>query len=223
MNKIPYPFHRTRVKICGFTRPQDALAAVRLGADALGLVFYPPSPRHVDIERAQAIVAELPPFITVVGLFVDAAAARVAEVLGAVRIDLLQFHGDEDAGYCGAFAKPYIKAIRMKPGLDLVSTVAKYRAASGILLDAWHPDAQGGTGDRFDWGLIPVEFAATLTLAGGLTPGNVAEALRTVRPYALDVSSGVEAGKGIKDTAKMAAFIQEVHLFDSKQYADGSL
>jgi len=223
VNKIPYLFRRTRVKICGFTRPQDALAAVRLGADALGLVFYPPSPRHVGIEQARAIVAGLPPFVTVVALFVDAAAARVAEVLGAVRIDLLQFHGDEDAGYCGAFAKPYLKAIRMRPGLDLAGAMAQYREASGILLDAWHPDAQGGTGERFDWDLVPAESARTLTLAGGLAPGNVAEALRTVRPYALDVSSGVEAGKGIKDAAKMAAFIQAVHLFDSNQYADGSL
>ncbi len=223
MNKIPYLFRRTRVKICGFTRPEDALAAVRLGADAIGLVFYPPSPRHVEIDRARAIVATLPPFVTVVGLFVDEAAVRVGRILERVRIDLLQFHGDEEPGYCGGFGKPYIKAIRMKPGLDLAEAMGVHGGASGFLVDAWHPEEKGGTGNRFDWNLIPEASADGLILAGGLAPGNVGEALRIARPYALDVSSGVEAEKGIKDAGKMAAFLKEVHQFDCNQYADGSL
>jgi phosphoribosylanthranilate isomerase len=218
--KIPYIFRRTRVKICGFTRPDDALAAVRLGADAIGLVFYPPSPRHVEIETARAIVASLPPFVTVVGLFVDEEAARIKEILERVRIDLIQFHGDEAAEYCAGFGKPYIKAIRMSPGLDLAAVMDAHGHASGFLLDAWHPDAKGGTGSRFDWSLIPGEYADSLILAGGLEPGNVAGALRTVRPFALDVSSGVEAEKGIKDAGKMAAFLKEVYKFDYSQQVD---
>jgi phosphoribosylanthranilate isomerase len=223
MNKIPCLFRRTRVKICGFTRPEDAQTAVRLGADAVGLVFYPPSPRNVRIEQAREIVAALPPFVTVVGLFVDEPEAGVRQVLEQVRIDLLQFHGDEAPEYCGRFLKPYIKAVRMQPGLDLMGTIGAYRDASGFLLDAWHPDAKGGTGSRFDWRLIPEDLAGSLILAGGLSPGNVAEALGVARPYALDVSSGVEAAKGIKDAGKMAAFIQAVHQFDHRHYADSSL
>jgi phosphoribosylanthranilate isomerase len=218
--KIPYLFRRTRVKICGFTRPDDVLAALRLGADAIGLVFYPPSPRHVDIERARAIMAVLPPFATVVGLFVDEDEARVRQVLERVRIDVIQFHGDEDPGYCESFGKPYIKAVRMRPELELTTVMGAHGGASGFLLDAWHPEAKGGTGSRFDWTLIPEEFADSLILAGGLEPGNVAEALRAARPYALDVSSGVEAEKGIKDAGKMAAFLKEVHKFDYSQQAD---
>jgi phosphoribosylanthranilate isomerase len=218
--KIPYLFRRTRVKICGFTRPDNALTALRLGADAVGLVFYPPSSRHVDVDRAQAIAAALPPFATVVGLFVDEDAARVRRVLERVRIDVIQFHGDEDPGYCESFGRPYIKAIRMKPELDLAAVMGAHGGASGFLLDAWHPESKGGTGHRFDWALIPEEFADSLILAGGLEPGNVAEALRAVRPYALDVSSGVEAEKGIKDAGKVAAFLNEVHKFDYSQQAD---
>lgn len=218
--KIPYLSRRTRVKICGFTRPDDAVAAVRLGADAIGLVFYPPSPRHVDLETALAITAALPPFVTVVGLFVDGKAAEVRQVLERVRIDLIQFHGEEEPGYCAGFGKPYIKALRMRPDLDLPAAMAAHEGASGFLLDAWHPDAKGGTGSRFDWNLIPEGKAGSLILAGGLEPGNVGEALRAVRPYAVDVSSGVEAGKGIKDAGKMAAFLKAVQLFDSSHYAD---
>ncbi|MGZ8242728.1 MAG: phosphoribosylanthranilate isomerase [Methylomagnum sp.] len=214
---------RTRVKICGFTRPADAVAAVRMGADAIGLVFYPPSPRHVSVEIARAIVTALPPFVTVVGLFVDEDPETVLGVLDQVRIDLLQFHGDEDPAYCTAFAKPYIKALPMKPGVDLAATMAAHGKASGFLLDAWHPDAMGGTGSRFDWNLIPPEHADALILAGGLEPGNVAEALRTVRPYALDVSSGVEAAKGIKDADKMAAFLTEVQRFDYQHHVERTL
>ena len=218
--KIPYPNGRTRVKICGFTRPGDALDAIRLGADAIGLVFYPPSPRNVSVAVARGITAVLPPFVTVVGLFVDEAEDRVREVLDAVRIDLLQFHGDEEPDYCAGFPRPYIKALRMKPGFDPAAAMAAHGNASGFLLDAWHPDAKGGTGARFDWSLIPQERAGSLILAGGLEPGNVAEALRSARPYALDVSSGVEAAKGIKDAGKMAAFLKQVQQFDYSQYAD---
>lgn len=196
------------------------MAAVRLGADALGLVFYPESPRNVSVATARDIVAGLPPFVTVVGLFVDEAAGRVREVLEAVRIDLLQFHGDEEPDYCAAFPRPYIKAFRMRPGFDLGQAMAAHRGASGFLLDAWHPDAKGGTGASFDWRLVPEERAGSLILAGGLAPGNVAEALRSVKPYALDVSSGVEAAKGIKDAGKMAAFLKQVQQFDYRLHVD---
>lgn len=210
----PYPSRRTRVKICGLTRPEDARRAVLLGADAIGLVFYPPSPRHVAIDRARAIVAVLPPFVTVVGLFVDADPAVVRDTLGRVRIDLLQFHGDEAEDDCKIFGRPWIKALRMAPGLDLGAAMDRYPGASGILVDAWHPGAQGGTGERFDWNLLPAGMTSRLILAGGLQPNNVAAALEKVRPYALDVSSGVESAKGIKDAGKMAAFLNEVHHFD---------
>jgi phosphoribosylanthranilate isomerase len=205
---------RTRVKICGFTRPEDARVAVRLGADALGLVFYPPSPRHVDIAQAQAIVKALPPFVTVVGLFVDESPERVAEVLGQVRIDLLQFHGDENPDYCAAFQRPYIKAVRMKPGTDLLQVASDYHTASGLLLDADNAAAKGGTGTAFDWAMIPANCPLPIILAGGLNPDNAGLALRQVRPFGLDVSSGVEAAKGIKDNNKMAAFLKEVQNFD---------
>jgi phosphoribosylanthranilate isomerase len=193
------------------------LAAARLGADAIGLVFYPPSPRHVDIEQAKAIVAALPPFLTVVGLFVDEREGRIGEVLGQVRIDLLQFHGDESPDYCDSFGKPFIKAIRMRPGTDLTKAAQAYRKASGLLLDADDPRAKGGTGTSFDWATIAPDCPLPLILAGGLRPDNVGEALRQVRPYAVDVSSGVEAAKGVKDVQKMAAFLKEVHEFDHAQ------
>ena len=216
----PYPSRRTRVKICGLTRPEDARNAVLLGADAIGLVFYPPSPRYLEPEQARGITEGLPPFVTVVGLFVDADPARVRDTLNRVRIDLLQFHGDEDPGYCGGFGKPWIKALRMRPGLDLRAAVDRFPGASGFLVDVWHPGAMGGTGQRFDWGLLPADMANSLILAGGLETDNVAEALRLVRPYALDVSSGVEIKKGIKDAAKMAAFLNEVHHFDNSVHSD---
>ncbi len=212
--KIACPFRRTRVKICGITRPEDGLSAVSSGADALGLVFYPGSPRHLGIDEARKIVALLPPFVTVVGLFVDAQARDVLAVTNAVRIDLLQFHGDETEEFCMGFGRPYIKALRMRPDLDLSSEITRYASACGFLVDAWHPDAKGGTGACFDWRILPPHLAESLILAGGLSPDNVADAVRAVRPYALDVSSGVEAGKGIKDAAKMAAFLREVNEFD---------
>jgi len=201
-------FMRTRVKICGFTRSEDALAAAGLGVDAIGLVFYSPSPRNVSIERAAQISRGLPAFVTVVGLFVDAEPAWVHEVLRVVRIDCLQFHGDESPDACRLYGKPYIKAIRMKREINLKEIEHQYHDASGLLLDAYHPGVQGGTGSGFDWDRVPGDLCLPVILAGGLTPDNAGLAVRQVRPYALDVSSGVESGKGIKDAGKMAEFIR---------------
>ncbi len=209
---------RTRVKICGFTRIEDAKAAACLGVDAIGLVFYPSSPRHVDIAKARSIVEALPPFVTVVGLFVDESPQRVVEVLQSVRIDLLQFHGDESPDFCKAFGKPYIKAIRMKAGIDLLRIASYYRSSSGLLLDADDPQAKGGTGKGFDWAMIPLGCPLPVILAGGLSPSNARNALCQVKPYGLDVSSGVELAKGVKDADKMAAFINEVHSFDQSRF-----
>lgn len=205
---------RTRVKICGLTRAEDAKHAVLAGVDAVGLVFFPGSPRHVTLELARQVVAEVPAFVTVVALFVDATAETVRETVSSVRVDLLQFHGEETPEYCGQFGKPWIKAVRMRPGLDLVEMAQRYAMSEGILLDAWDPDAQGGTGLTFDWGKIPREMAERIILAGGLSPSNVGQALEAVGPYAVDASSGVEAAKGIKDASKMVAFLNEVQEFD---------
>lgn len=212
---FPYQLMRTRVKICGFTRTDDALYAAYRGADAIGLVFYPPSPRHVDIEQARRITGALPPFVSVVGLFVDAAEEQVRKVLNRIPIDLLQFHGDETADYCQSFARPYIKAVRMRDDIDVQRVAKEHAAAAGLLLDAYHPAAKGGTGSRFDWSRIPSECDRPIILAGGLTAETVRLALKTVRPYGLDVSSGVESSKGIKETMKMKTFLQEVQTFDS--------
>ena len=201
---------RTRTKICGITRPEDALAAVRLGADAIGLVFYAPSPRSVTIPQARTIVGALPPFVHVVGLFVDATAESVCSVLSEVHIDLLQFHGDEKAEFCDQFAVPYIKALRVKPELNLLQCEIDFSSASGLLLDAYQEGVAGGTGKTFDWALIPKRLSKPVILAGGLTAENVAEAILSVRPYAVDVSGGVEQQKGIKDAAKIAAFMRGV-------------
>ena len=201
---------RTRVKICGITSREDALDAVRLGADAIGLVFYPPSPRCVTPEQAASIVEHLPPFVTVVGLFVDASREEIAGVLGAVRIDLLQFHGSERPEDCAEHGRPYIKAVRVREGMDLLAERQRYAGASGLLLDAYQPGVPGGTGQAFDWGLIPPVLRGEAILAGGLTPENVAEAVGRVRPYAVDVSGGVEREKGRKDAGKIAAFMRGV-------------
>jgi len=200
----------TRVKICGITRVEDALAAAHSGADAIGLVFYERSPRHVSIELAARLVAALPPFVSVVGLFVDADAALVREVLMRVPLDLLQFHGDEMPEYCAQFGKPYLKAIRVRAGVDLLQYAARYSGAQGLLLDAHVEGLPGGTGTSFDWTLIPKRLPVPVILSGGLDAENVAAAIKQVRPYAVDVSSGVEASKGIKDAVKIAAFINEV-------------
>ena len=199
---------RTRVKICGITRVEDAQAAVTAGADAIGLVFAEASPRCVTPEQARALVATLPPFIKIVGLFVDAPAARVREVLGQAPLDLLQFHGSETPEDCKQFGRPYIRAIRMAPGVDLVAEARRYAQAAGLLLDAYDPQVAGGTGATFDWARVPRDLNKPVILAGGLTPENVGRAIQTVRPYAVDVSSGVEQSKGIKDAAKIDAFIR---------------
>lgn len=204
----------TRIKICGITRPEDAELAAKLGADAIGLVFYGPSPRNVDIEQARAVVAVLPPFVTSVGLFVNPSADEVNAVLAQVSLDLLQFHGDESPEFCASFGRPWIKAIRMAEGVDLHAEVERYcqspLSAQGLLLDAYHPALPGGTGESFEWSRVPENLRTSVVLAGGLTPSNVDEAIRTVRPYAVDVSGGVEAEKGIKDWGKMADFVAAV-------------
>lgn len=205
---------RTRVKICGITRPEDGLAAARLGADAIGLVFYPPSPRAIDVTGALAVVAALPPFVTRVGLFVDAREDDVEAVIGKVPLDLLQFHGEESPEYCRSFGRPYIKAFAVSPDEDVAGRTARYGDAAGFLLDTWHPEVPGGSGERFDWELVPEDTGKPVILAGGLQSGNVAAAIRQVRPWAVDVSSGVEATRGIKDTDKLRAFFRGVQSAD---------
>ncbi|HEX6829507.1 MAG TPA: phosphoribosylanthranilate isomerase [Burkholderiales bacterium] len=200
----------TRVKICGITRAEDALAAARLGADAIGLMFHPPSPRHVTPKQARGIVHELPPFVTVVGVFVDPSPEEVRSALAAVSLHLLQFHGDEAPEFCAGFGVDYIKAARVRPGLDLVQYAARHAPARALLLDAYVPGAHGGTGRSFDWSLIPRELPLPVILSGGLDASNVADAVRRVRPWAVDVSSGVESAKGIKDPARISAFIRGV-------------
>jgi phosphoribosylanthranilate isomerase len=199
-----------RSKICGITRIEDALVAARAGADAIGLVFYAPSPRAVSIQQARAIVAALPPFITVVGLFVNASRCEINETLEAVRLDLLQFHGDETPEQCWGYERPYIKALRVRPGDDIAATCELYPGATGFLLDAFVEGVPGGTGVAFDWGLVPARLSKPIILAGGLTPENVSEAIQQVRPYGVDVSGGVEQGKGIKDSRRVEGFLKAV-------------
>lgn len=208
---------RTRVKICGITRYQDAIDAIHAGADALGFVFYPPSPRYIAPEAAAEIIRRLPAFVTTTGLFVDADAQWVDQVARETRIDLMQFHGDETVEYCEQFSRPYIKALRMKPELSLAAEVALYGSAQNILLDAYRPGVPGGTGEVFDWQRIPETLAHQVILAGGLDSENVASAILQVKPYAVDVSGGVEQGKGIKDAAKIIAFVKEVNRADSNR------
>lgn len=201
---------RIRIKICGITRLEDALAAIALGADALGFVFYPPSPRYVSPAQAAAIIVELPPFVTTVGLFVDATAQEITTILAQAPLSLLQFHGDESADACLRYKIPFIKAVRVQAGVDLVQYALRYSAAQALLLDAFVAGVPGGTGQAFDWDLIPQNLPLPMILAGGLLPDNVAEAVQKVQPYAVDVSGGVEASKGVKDYAKMQTFIQKV-------------
>ncbi len=204
------PTPMTRIKICGITRVEDALAAARAGADAIGLVFHAASPRAVSIEQARTIVKALPPFVTTVGLFVDAAEETIRSVLDQVPLGLLQFHGDEPDTFCQRFARPYIKAVRVRPGDDLDALAANWPGASGILLDSYKPGVPGGTGETFDWSMIPAQRSWTLVLAGGLQSQNVRQAIDLTAPWAVDVSGGVEATKGIKDIDKINAFIHEV-------------
>ena len=200
----------TRVKICGITRVQDGLDAVRFGAHAIGLVFYAPSPRAVAPDQARAIVDALPPFVTAVGLFVNADAEVVRATLAAVPLQLLQFHGDETPEYCAAFGVPYLKAVRVRPGVDLLQYAQQFHGARGLLLDAYVEGVRGGTGATFDWALIPHSLPLPVVLSGGLDADNVEAAVRAVRPWAVDVSSGVESAKGIKDAAKIEAFMNGV-------------
>lgn len=209
----------TQIKICGITRIEDGLACAELGADAVGFVFYAPSPRYLNPELAELISRELPPFISRVGLFVNPDPDYVKGVLGAVGLDLLQFHGDESPQACGESGRPYLKAARVRPGFDLVEYARRFADGSGpararaLLCDA-DVAGFGGGGQVFDWGLIPESLSLPLVLSGGLTPENVAGAVKTVRPLAVDVSSGVELHKGIKDRAKIERFIREVRVAD---------
>ncbi|KPX48898.1 phosphoribosylanthranilate isomerase [Pseudomonas syringae pv. tagetis] len=200
-----------RSKICGITRIEDALAAAEAGADAIGLVFYPKSPRAVTVLQARAIIAALPPFITTVGLFVNASRCELNETLDAVALDMLQFHGDETPDECDGYHRPYIKALRVKAGDDIAQACRSYRNARGVLLDTYVEGVPGGTGETFDWALIPGDLDKPVILAGGLTSANVAQAIAQVRPYAVDVSGGVEKSKGIKDREKILAFMSAVH------------
>lgn len=206
----------TRVKICGITRLEDALGAVEAGADALGFVFYGPSPRAVSIEQARHIVARLPPFVTTTALFVDPAPELVESVIQVVQVDLLQFHGKEQAAFCRSFSRPWIKALRMKPGVDPEDSAREYRSGRGLLLDAYRPGVPGGTGETFDWDKIPCTLAPNVVLAGGLNADNVAEAVCRVRPFAVDVSGGVEGAPGIKSRHKVQAFIEQVRQADRR-------
>jgi phosphoribosylanthranilate isomerase len=202
--------NKTTVKICGLTRAEDAIAAAELGAHALGFVFYPPSPRHLRARRAAEIIRALPPFVTTVGLFVNANADDVTSVIDEVPLGLLQFHGDETSDYCAQFRRPYIKALRVRPGVDLLQYALQYESARGLLLDAFVAGVPGGTGEIFDWNLIPTKLPLPIVLSGGLNNGNVIEAIRRVRPCAVDVSSGIESSPGIKDARKMNDFFKGV-------------
>ncbi|MFM7226267.1 MAG: phosphoribosylanthranilate isomerase [Oxalobacteraceae bacterium] len=216
--------HRTRIKLCGLTRSEDIRAAVAVGADAIGLVFYPPSPRHVSAAQAAGLLRELPPFVSSVGLFVNAELEQVREVLSVAPIAMLQFHGDETPAQCAAIAKsvgrPFLRALRIRPETqpaDLLESVYEHRDSSplfaGLLLDTWS-DAYGGTGKAFDWSLIPAEIAHQAVLSGGLNAQNVTDAVRRIRPHAVDVSSGIESSKGVKDAALMRAFVDAVRSGD---------
>lgn len=205
---------RVRSKICGITRLEDARAAIDAGADALGFVFYSHSPRHITVTAAKTILTALPPFVSSVGLFVNASPSEVRNVIENLPLDCLQFHGEETAEFCRQFTRPYIKALRVKPGMDVRAAIADYPDARGVLLDAFDSRLHGGTGQTFDWSLIPPGLSSPVILAGGLTPENVGEAIRQVKPYAVDVSGGVEASKGIKDHAKIRAFLTEVRKLD---------
>lgn len=206
---------RTRIKICGITRAIDLDAALRAGVDAVGFVFYPPSPRALSVEVATDLVRRVPPFVTRVGLFVNAEPASVRQTMAAVPIDLLQFHGEEDAQYCAQFGLPYLKAARVRPELDLLEFARAYPSAQGLLLDAW-VEAYGGVGQSFDWSLIPQNLPLPMVLSGGLHAGNVAEAVAKIHPWAVDVSSGVESAKGIKDADMIAAFVAAVRTVDAR-------
>jgi len=205
---------RTRIKICGITRLEHARAAAEAGADAIGLVFYRESPRYLSIRDAATIAESLPPFVAAVGLFVNAAERDIRAVLDAVDLDLLQFHGDESAEFCARFARPYMRAVRMEPGTDLLEYADRFSRAKALLLDAHVPGQPGGTGRTFDWAGIPRDLSLPLVLSGGLTAANVGRAVREVSPWAVDVSSGVESERGVKDPKKIVEFIRSVRRED---------
>ncbi len=200
-----------KIKICGFTIAENARQAALAGVDAIGLNFYTKSPRHVNISSAREIVAALPPFVNKVGLFVNANPSLIDEVLCEVALDTLQFHGDESPSDCAQYEMPFIKAIRISPEVDLIKTANEYSQASALLLDTYQPDVYGGSGKSFDWSLANIELDLPIILAGGLTPENVSVAINTAQPYAVDVSSGVESAKGLKDIDKIRAFISSVN------------
>lgn len=212
---------RTRVKICGITRTQDIRSVVDAGADAIGFVFFPPSPRNVTVELAQELVKQVPAYVQTVGLFVNASSDEILEVLKTVSLDVLQFHGDETPEQCQNIAKltgrRWYKAIQVKPDLDVISTIQQYQqvGASAMLLDAWHPELKGGTGHSFDWTQFP-QLDIPLILAGGLKPENIEDAIKTTGAYAVDVSGGVESAKGIKDQQLIEKFMQGVHRGSAK-------
>jgi len=204
---------RTRVKICGITRDEDLRATAEAGADAFGLVFYPPSPRFLTLERARELSRAAPAFLTSVALFVNATEEEVKRVLEVVQPQVLQFHGEEPPEFCRAFGVPYVKACRVKPGVDLLEYWRPFSDACGWLADAW-VEGYGGAGTGFDWSLVPAVRARPLVLSGGLNPENVGEAIRRVKPWGVDVSSAVESAKGVKDAARIAAFVAEVRNAD---------
>ncbi|MCO8100802.1 phosphoribosylanthranilate isomerase [Acinetobacter indicus] len=207
---------RTRAKICGITRVEDVHAVVNSGADAIGFVFYPPSPRSVSAEQASVLVQAIAPYVQVVGLFVNSSAREIQAILNTVALDILQFHGDESPEQCQSIAQQvgrrWYKAIQVKPGLDVVAEIQKYQqaGASAVLLDAWHPELKGGTGHSFDWSSFP-QLDIPLILAGGLNPDNIEDAIHTTAAFAVDVSGGVESAKGIKDQQLIERFMQGVH------------
>lgn len=208
---------RTRTKICGITRLEDALTAIDLGVDALGFVFVKSSPRFIDAVDAKPIMRQLPPFAQTVGLFMNQSSDEVSAIIRETALNLLQFHGDESVSFCEQFDMPYIKAIPMGGGVNPVEYASQYSAAVGFLLDSHEKGASGGSGDKFDWRAIPDGFTKPIVLAGGLTVENVESAVRQVKPYGVDVSSGVESAKGIKDADKMKKFIRGVSLGDTKK------
>ncbi len=201
---------RTRVKICGITRPEQARAAAGAGADAIGLMFYEPSPRFVTRARAAAVCAVLPPLVSIVGVFVNPEPREVEAVVEGLPVDLLQFHGEEPPELCAGTGRPYVKAVRVRTRDDIVEAAARYADARALLLDAYHDALWGGTGRRFDWNVVPGDAGHPIILAGGLTPENVADAIRFVRPFAVDVSGGVESAPGEKDPESMERFMKEV-------------
>jgi phosphoribosylanthranilate isomerase len=209
--------NRTRIKICGIREPGHARIAAGEGADAIGLVFYPPSPRFVTADVAAKVAAVLPPFVAAVGLFVDASEAEIRRVLAEVPLDLLQFQGEEPPDFCARFGKPWVRAVRMEEGTDLLEYARRFSSAKALLLDAHSPGTPGGTGLTFDWKAIPADFPMPVILSGGLDATNVGRAVREVRPWAVDVSSGVESSRGVKDPRKIIEFIRSVRREDAGQ------